>query len=186
MIRCLPSSPEKAWVTRMDWMISLTLRLAESSVTAEPSSVRRRWRTSCWVIVEAPRARPRIASTPAPTMPTGSKPALSQKLASSIGGRRVDEDGRELARTSTTSRLNSPNRASSALCSRSQMIDRSGSSIRSSMRRVGEALGELGVPGDGDARPDDAEDEERGEQHEAHAGGGADARAAPGRARVRR
>src|SRR3954467_9402755 len=32
MIRCLPSWPEKACVTRIDWMISLTFRLAESSV----------------------------------------------------------------------------------------------------------------------------------------------------------
>ncbi len=59
MIRCLPSSPGKAWVTRIDWMISLSLRLAVTSVSAVPSSLRSRWRTSCWVIVEAPRGRPR-------------------------------------------------------------------------------------------------------------------------------
>ncbi len=136
MIRCLPSAPEYVWVTRIDWMISLTLRLAESSVTAEVSVVSSRCRTSCWVMVEAPRGRPRIASMPAATMPTGSKPALSQKLESSIAVVASTSTG-GMSLNSTTLRLNSPNRASSTLCSRSQMTDCSGSSIFSSRFGLG-------------------------------------------------
>ena len=65
-------------------MISFSFRLADSSVTAVLSFVSRRCRTSCWVIVEAPRGRPRSESIPAATMPIGSKPAFYQKLPSSI------------------------------------------------------------------------------------------------------
>ena len=64
-------------------MISLILRDAVTWSCASPVSVSRRWRTSCWVMVEAPRARPRSASRPAETMPTGSKPELSQNVRSS-------------------------------------------------------------------------------------------------------
>ena len=83
MISCLPSSPEKCCVSRIDWMISLSLRSAVRVGSWTSSGSSRRWRTSCWVIVEAPRASPRSEPSPAETIATGSKPAFSQKVLSS-------------------------------------------------------------------------------------------------------
>ena len=115
MIRCLPSSPGKAWVTRIDWMISLSLRSADrwvwATASAEVSSVSSRWRTSCWVIVDAPRALPRMASRPAAMMPTGSNPEFSQNERSSTAVVASTRTG-GISSKVTTSRLNSPNRAS--------------------------------------------------------------------------
>ena len=78
-----PASPGKAWVRRIDWMISLSLRSAVRFGSWTSSGSRRRARTSCWVIVEAPRLLPRSQSSAAETIATGSKPALSQKVLSS-------------------------------------------------------------------------------------------------------
>ena len=83
MICCLPVSPWKSWVTRIDWMISLSLRSAVRCGSWTRAGSSRRARTSCWVIVEAPRASPRIEPSAADTIATGSKPALSQKVLSS-------------------------------------------------------------------------------------------------------
>ena len=77
--------------------------------------------------------------------------------------RRVDETG-GMSLNSTTSRLNSPNRASSTLCSRSQTIGLLGELDRLELLRVREALAELAVRRRRRHRPHDAEDEERGEQ----------------------
>ena len=55
MICCLPVSPEKCWVTRIDWMISLSLRSAVRCGSWTSAGSSRRARTSCWVIVDAPR-----------------------------------------------------------------------------------------------------------------------------------
>ncbi len=118
MIRCLPASPGKAWVTRIDWMISLSLRLAVTWVSAVPSSLRSRWRTSCWVMVDAPRVRPRTASRPADMIPTGSKPEFSQKVRSSTAVVASTRTGGIWSKA-TTSRLNSPKRASSTFSVRS-------------------------------------------------------------------
>ena len=118
MIRRLPSTPGKAWVSRIDWTISRTLRSADTWVCALPSSVSSRWRTSCWVIVEAPRGLPRMASMPATTMPTGSKPEFSQNVLSSIAVVASTSTGGTSSNV-TTSRLNSPNRASSIVPVRS-------------------------------------------------------------------
>ena len=81
MICFLPSSPGYAWVRRIDWMIS---RIFRSYVVVKAESGRRRLRTSCWVIVEAPRELPESVSMPAEMMPTGSKPALLQNVLSSL------------------------------------------------------------------------------------------------------
>ena len=94
---------------------------------------------------------------PAATMPIGSKPAFSQKLASSIAVVASMRTG-GMSLNSTTSRLNSPNRASSTLCSRSHTIDCSGSTMVSSFCGRREALAQLAVGGDGDARAHDSED----------------------------
>ena len=114
MICCLPSTPGNAWVIRIDSMISLSLRSAVrcgSWTRAGSSSV---LRTSCWVIVEAPRLSPRNEPIAAETMATGSNPALSQKVLSSTA---VVASSRTLGISSnwTTSRLASPKRASSIL-----------------------------------------------------------------------
>ena len=94
MIVFLPSSPGKAWVSRIDWMISRALRSYVEPSNAAGGS--RRARTSCWVIVDAPRGLPETVSSPAETMPAGSKPGLLQKSLSSIDGRRVDDLARQL------------------------------------------------------------------------------------------
>ena len=118
MIRCLPETPGYVSVTRIDWMISRSLRVADRSVTAAPLSDSRRWRTSCWVIVEAPRGWPRSESMPAATMPTVSKPALSQNEPSSTAVVASTRTG-GISSNFTTWRLNSPKRASSILPVRS-------------------------------------------------------------------
>ena len=83
MICCLPVSPGNAWVTRIDWMISLSLRSAVRCGSWTSSGSSRRARTSCWVIVEAPRLSPRSEPSAADTIATGSKPAFSQNVLSS-------------------------------------------------------------------------------------------------------
>ena len=105
-------------MTRIDWMISRSLRVADRSVCAVPFWVSSRWRTSCWVIVEAPRGAPRRESMPAATMPIVSKPALSQNEPSSTAVVASTSTGGIWSKV-TTSRLNSPNRASSTLPVRS-------------------------------------------------------------------
>ena len=84
MIFCLPASPANAWVTRIDWMISLSLRSTVRFGSWTSVSGSSRARTSCWVIVEAPRLLPRSESRPAAMMASGSKPALSQNVLSSM------------------------------------------------------------------------------------------------------
>ena len=64
MISCLPSSPGTPGSRRIDWMISLSLRSTVRSGSWTRSSSSSRARTSCWVIVEAPRLSPRIESMP--------------------------------------------------------------------------------------------------------------------------
>ncbi len=82
MICSLPDWPGYSWVRRTDWMISRNLRsYVEPSKAQSGSSLAR---TSCWVMVEAPRGRPEMVSTPAEMIPTGSKPAFCQKPWSSI------------------------------------------------------------------------------------------------------
>ena len=118
MIVCLPSSPGNAWVTRMDWMISLSLRSMVRSGSWTSSSSSRRLRTSCWVIVDAPRLLPRSESTAAEMMATGSKPAFSQKVLSStavVASRRTGG----MSSNWTSSRRLSPKRASSMVPVRS-------------------------------------------------------------------
>ena len=84
MIVRLPSLRGRPRVTRTDWMISLSLRsmIRSGSLTSSGSS--RRWRTSCWVIVDAPRSSPRSVSRAAAAMPIGSTPVFVQKVPSSI------------------------------------------------------------------------------------------------------
>ena len=118
MIRCLPSRPWYASVTRIDWMISRSLRVAETSVCADPFSDNRRCRTSCWVIVDAPRGLPRSESTPAAMIPTVSNPAFSQNVRSSTAVVASMSTG-GISSYVTTWRLNSPNLASSTLPVRS-------------------------------------------------------------------
>ncbi len=77
-----------------------------------------RCRTSCWVIVEAPRLLPRSESRPAEMIATGSKPALSQNVLSSIAVVASSRIG-GISSNVTTSRRASPNRASSVLPVRS-------------------------------------------------------------------
>ncbi len=83
MICCLPASPGNACVRRIDWMISLILRSIVLPGSCTSSGGRRRARTSCWVIVDAPRASPLSESSPAETMASGSKPVFVQKVLSS-------------------------------------------------------------------------------------------------------
>ena len=64
-------------------MISLNLRSSWRLGSWTSSSSSSRWRTSCWVIVDAPRLRPRRLSIPAETIASGSKPLLSQNVLSS-------------------------------------------------------------------------------------------------------
>jgi len=91
-------------------MISRTLR--SYVVPANASGGSNRARTSCWVIVEAPRGRPDSVSRPADTMPIGSKPALIQKSLSSIAVvASIISPG--ICSNVTTSRRNEPSLASS-------------------------------------------------------------------------
>ena len=76
-------------------MISLRLALVDAAARRR-SAGRSRARTSCWVMVEPPRSLPWIVSIAAETNPSGSKPALSQKVLSSIGRRGVDQLRRDL------------------------------------------------------------------------------------------
>ena len=116
MIVFLPSSPGKAWVSRIDWMISRALRSYVEPSNAAGGS--RRARTSCWVMVDAPRGLPETVSRPAETMPAGSKPGLLQKSLSSIEVvASMISPGSSLYVTS--SRFRSPRRASSTLPVRS-------------------------------------------------------------------
>ena len=118
MISCLPVSPGKACVTRIDWMISLSLRSAVRCGSWTSFSSSSRARTSCWVMVDAPRASPRSEPSAADTMATGSKPAFSQNVLSSTA---VVASSRTLGISSnlTTSRRASPKRASSIVPVRS-------------------------------------------------------------------
>ena len=118
MICCLPVSPGKCWVTRIDWMISLSLRSAVRCGSWTRAGSSRRARTSCWVMVEAPRASPRSEPSAADTMATGSKPAFSQKVLSSTAVVASSSTFGIWSKV-TTSRLASPNRASSILPVRS-------------------------------------------------------------------
>ena len=83
MIVCLPSVPGKACVRRIDWMISLIFRSTFLLGSCTSSAGSRRWRTSCWVMVLAPRAWPLTESSAADTMASGSKPVFVQKVLSS-------------------------------------------------------------------------------------------------------
>ena len=49
MIFCLPSTPGNASVSRIDWMISLTLRSTVRFGSWTRAGSSSRWRTSCWV-----------------------------------------------------------------------------------------------------------------------------------------
>ena len=92
MICCLPVAPENASVRRIDWMISLSLRSAVRFGSWTRSSSRSRARTSCCVMVEAPRLLPRSESRAAEMIATGSKPAFSQNVLSStavVASRRI-------------------------------------------------------------------------------------------------
>ncbi len=102
----------------MDWMISLSLRSIVRSGSWTSSSSRSRLRTSCWVIVEAPRLLPRRESTAAEMMATGSKPAFSQNVLSSTAVVASSRIG-GICSNVTTSRWLSPNRASSTVPVRS-------------------------------------------------------------------
>ena len=97
---------------RLDDLLELALDLRFGSCTRSGGS--RRARTSCWVIVEAPRLEPRSESSPAETMATGSKPAFSQNVLSSMAVVASSRIG-GISSKVTTSRLNWPNRASSDL-----------------------------------------------------------------------
>ena len=75
---------------------------------------RSRARTSCWVIVDAPRARPRTVSYAADMIAIGSKPAFCQYVLSSmLVVASMSIAGRSLY--STTVRFCWPKRASSTL-----------------------------------------------------------------------
>ena len=80
MICCLLS----VCVSRIDWMISLIFRSTFLFGSATSAGSSRRARTSCWVMVEAPRWVPVRVSRTAARMPSGSKPLLVQKVLSSI------------------------------------------------------------------------------------------------------
>ena len=83
-IRSLPASPGNASVTRADWISSFALRRYRSAPGATYSSGRSLARTSCWVIVEAPRwPEPLAFSAMADMIAAGSNPPLSQKVRSS-------------------------------------------------------------------------------------------------------
>ena len=82
MISCLPATPGNSWVRRTDWMISRILR--SMAVPANADWGRSSARTSCCVIVDAPRELPVRVSRPAERMPAGSKPAFSQNVLSSV------------------------------------------------------------------------------------------------------
>jgi hypothetical protein len=84
MICCLPATPGYASVSRIDWTISSILRSNVRFGSWTRLSSRSRWRTSCWVIVEAPRLLPRRLSSAAEKIASGSNPELSQKVLSSI------------------------------------------------------------------------------------------------------
>ena len=60
MICCLPTSPWNVSVSRIDWMISLSLRSAVRCGSWTSAGSSSRARTSCWVIVDAPRLSPRM------------------------------------------------------------------------------------------------------------------------------
>ena len=93
-------------------MISLSLRSIVRFGSWTRSSGRSLARTSCWVIVDAPRLLPRNESRPAEMIANGSKPALSQNVLSSIAvvaSRRIGG----ISSNVTVSRRSSPNRASS-------------------------------------------------------------------------
>ncbi len=64
-------------------MISLSFRSAVRFGSWTRSGSSSRARTSCCVIVEAPRLDPRIESIPAEMIAVGSKPAFSQNVLSS-------------------------------------------------------------------------------------------------------
>jgi hypothetical protein len=76
-------------------------------------------------MVDAPRLEPRSESSPAARMPTGSKPAFSQNVLSSIAVVASSRIG-GISSKVTTSRLKSPNRASSTSPVRSYTIVSSG------------------------------------------------------------
>ena len=83
MICCLPVCPGNAAVRRADWMTSLALRRYTSPPGSTTSAGSSRARTSCWVIVDAPRPLPWTVATAAETMAVTSKPSFSQNVRSS-------------------------------------------------------------------------------------------------------
>ena len=180
MIFCLPSRPGYASVTRIDWMISRSFRVAERSVTAAPLSVSRRWRTSCWVMVDAPRGWPRSESMPAATMPTVSKPALSQNEPSSTAVVASTSTG-GISSNVTTCRLNSPKRARTTLCEPVVHHGLLGQLDLLERGRLRKAVAHRRVGGERGPRADDPGHHECPEQHEAHRRGGTDPAAARAR-----
>ncbi len=119
MTRSLPSSPGKASDRRIDWMISLALRRylsAPGSITSEGSS---RARTSCWVMVEAPRSLvPLAPSAAAAAMAAASKPLFAQKVRSSAVVV-ASSTSRGTSSKATTCRSSTPNCPSSTVPVRS-------------------------------------------------------------------
>ncbi len=118
MMRSLPSRPGYACVTRIDWMISLILRSTRRSWSCTSSPGSSRWRTNCWVIVDAPRASPEIVSRPAAMMLSGSKPVLVQNDLSSTAVVASIRTGGRSVKSTTSRRSPELKRASSVSPSR--------------------------------------------------------------------
>ena len=84
MTRSLPATPGYVSLRRIDWRISLALRTYRSEPGATTSAGSIRARTSCWVIVDAPRSLSPLAfSAIADRIACASKPAFSQNVRSS-------------------------------------------------------------------------------------------------------
>ena len=164
-------------------MISLIFRSKVRFGSWTRSGSSSRWRTSCWVIVDAPRLLPRRLSRPADTIASGSNPALSQKVLSSIAVWASMTIG-GMSANATTSRFSPPNRASSTAVA--VVITDCWVKLRS--RRARRSVAGLSViareRGDDPDGPEQREDREHRPDRERDPAGGGRARSAAASSRL--
>ncbi len=155
-------------------MISLSLRSAVrfGSWTSAGSSSRSR--TSCWVIVDAPRLSPRSDPSVAEMMATGSNPALSQNVLSSTA---VVASSRTLGISSNVHDLALGVAEACQLDLPRPVVDDRllGQDVVLELARVGQVGGERTVDAD---RGDGRDGAKAGEEHEQDDGEPADGRRA--------
>ncbi len=159
-------------------MISLSLRLAVTWVSAVPSSLRSRWRTSCWVMVEAPRGPAADGVEARRHDPDRVEARVLPEGAVLDGRGGVHEDGRDLVEGDDLAVELAE--AGELDLLRPVVDDRLLRQLDALEQRwIRQVLGELRVRADREGGAGGSQRGQRGEQDQAHRGRDADAAACP-------